>query len=85
MEMLTEISRLTGIDLNLRYKKVRPGDQALYIADTAKLSGATGWKPRRNLADTLESILDFWNRNHAKVHPGIAAESHAPALQGEVA
>ena len=85
IEMLTEISRLAAIDLNLRYSKMRPGDQALYIADTAKLSGATGWKPRRNLSETLESILDFWCQNHAKVHPGVAAESHAPALQGELA
>ncbi len=84
-EMLAEISRLTGIDLNLRYSTVRPGDQALYIADTAKLYRATGWKPRRSLSETLESILDFWNQNHAKVRPGVAAESHAPALQGEVA
>ena len=85
IEMLREISRITGRNLNLRYNKVRPGDQPLYIADTAKLASATGWKPRRSLAETLESILDFWTRNHAKVHADIAAMAPATALQQEVA
>jgi CDP-paratose 2-epimerase len=85
IEMLNRISRLTGVDLNLRYRKVRPGDQPLYIADTAKLFGATGWKPRRSLSETLESILDFWRQSRSKLQTDIAVEPYAPALQEEVA
>lgn len=85
MEMLREISHVTGTDLDLRYSEVRPGDQPLYIANTGKLKAATNWKPRRSIADTLQAILNFWNENHARMHADIVAGMHAPALQQEVA
>ncbi len=80
IEMLNHISGMTGHRLNLNYRQVRPGDQPLYIADTAKLTQFTGWRPRRSLSDTLNSILEFWNENHAKVHAEMT-----PALEEEVA
>jgi CDP-paratose 2-epimerase len=87
IEMLEQISALTGEPLKLCFSKVRPGDQPLYIADTSKLQAHTGWKPRRGLDDTLESILDFWNRHFAKGHAAIGQRRTdlAPALQQEVA
>jgi CDP-paratose 2-epimerase len=87
IEMLEQISSLTGEPLKLVYSKVRPGDQPLYIADTSKLQAHTGWKPRRRLAETLESILDFWNRHVAKGHgeAGKRPAELAPVLQQEVA
>jgi CDP-paratose 2-epimerase len=87
MEMLEQISSVTGEPLKLNYSKVRPGDQPLYIADTQKLHGHTGWKPRRSVTDTLESILDFWNEHLAKAHAH-AGKTHAGlahALEQEVA
>lgn len=87
MEMLEQISALTGEPLKLNYSNVRPGDQPLYIADTAKLQKHTGWKPQRTLRDTLESILNFWNRHLAKPHSELTKDHAdlAPALQQEVA
>jgi CDP-paratose 2-epimerase len=87
MEMLEQISALTGQPLKLKYSSVRPGDQPLYIADTAKLHDHTGWAPRRGLTDTLDAIFDFWKRNLARSR-GELAKGHAdlaPALQQEVA
>ena len=85
MEMLREIEHITGCDLNLRYSKVRPGDQPLYIADTGKLRNLTGWKPRRSIGEILRAILQFWNETHAKGRAETAVPLHAPALQQEVA
>lgn len=79
-EMLGQISALTAQPLDLSYSKVRPGDQPLYIADTSKLESATGWRPRRSIHDILQSILNFWNENQAKVSTAMT-----PTLQEEVA
>lgn len=74
IEMLRECERRSGMPLRLQYSAVRPGDQPLYISDTAKLEHATGWRPRRSLADIFDSIEKFWreNRQHIDSH----AEEH---------
>ena len=69
LEMLRSIERLTGEPLLLNYSDVRPGDQPLYIADTAKLERDTGWRARRSLADTLQSIHAFWQANSDVIAP----------------
>ena len=69
LEMLRSIERMTGRPLRLNYSEVRPGDQPLYIADTAKLENHTGWQARRSLTDTLESIHAFWETNSDVVAP----------------
>lgn len=84
IEMLRSIAERTGQELKLRYSKVRPGDQPLYIADTSKLQAMTGWTPRRSKDDILHSILRFWNEN-TKVRADVNAGLHAPTLQEEVA
>ena len=72
LEMLRSIERMTGEPLRLNYSEVRPGDQPLYIADTAKLEHDTGWRARRSLADTLESIHAFWQGNSDAIVPRFA-------------
>lgn len=59
-EMLHEIELLTGHPLKLRYSSARPGDQPLYISDTAKLRRDTGWRPRRPVAEVLDAVHQFW-------------------------
>ncbi|HEX3968660.1 MAG TPA: GDP-mannose 4,6-dehydratase [Edaphobacter sp.] len=63
VELLRKMERRTGKMLNLEYSEVRPGDQPLYISDTSKLQGHTGWKPRRSLDDLLDDIHAFWREN----------------------
>ncbi len=72
LEMLRSIERMTGEPLHLNYSAVRPGDQPLYIADTAKLEHDTGWRARRSLDDTLESIHAFWQSNSDVIAPRFA-------------
>jgi CDP-paratose 2-epimerase len=74
IEMLRECERRTGLPLHLSYTATRPGDQPLYISDTSKLEHLTGWKPRRSLADILDSIESFWHDNRDR----IAVEPNAP-------
>ena len=79
LEMLRSIERMTGEPLHLNYSEVRPGDQPLYIADTAKLESDTGWRARRSLADTLQSIHAFWQANSDAIAPRFAV----PELMAE--
>ena len=60
LELLREIENKTGQPLNLQYKDVRPGDQPLYISDTAKIERDTGWRATRSLDGILADIRAFW-------------------------
>ncbi|HZY63314.1 MAG TPA: GDP-mannose 4,6-dehydratase [Edaphobacter sp.] len=66
-EMLSQIESKVGGHLKLKHCSVRPGDQPWYVADTSKLERDTGWRPRRSLQDTLESIHKFWLENREKL------------------
>jgi CDP-paratose 2-epimerase len=84
IEMLEAIERSTHSAPSLRYSQVRPGDQPLYIADTARLSAHTGWQPYRSLTATLEDIHAFW-RTHRGLLRAHNNRLHAQELVGEVA
>ncbi len=63
LELLRGIETHTGKPLNLQHKEVRPGDQPLYISNTAKLERDTGWRATRSLAQTLSDIREFYTLN----------------------
>jgi CDP-paratose 2-epimerase len=86
-EMLDQIQQQTGKPPRRRFCDVRPGDQPLYISDTTKLEKLTGWRARRSLADTLETIQQFWLQNRDKIERPLAIGSHhaAEAAEMEVA
>ena len=63
VEMLEQIGGILDDHPDLRYSAVRPGDQPLYICNTAKIERDTGWHPRRSVAQTLKNILAFWHAN----------------------
>ena len=61
---------LTGVAPILRWSEVRPGDQPLYISDTAKLSAADRLEvarrlARRNLCRPSMTFLERHNRDAA--------------------
>lgn len=86
IEMLRTIERKTGRPLRLCHSRVRPGDQPLYIANTSKLEQYTGWRAHRSIAQILESIYQFWLRNHDTLAPSAASRLEVqPALNMEVA
>jgi CDP-paratose 2-epimerase len=68
LEAMDEIKRLTGRPLAFDFEPTRPGDQLLYITDYSKFHAMTGWKPRKNIRQTLETIYDWWKeQRHAEV------------------
>ncbi len=67
LEMLQQIEQRTGKLLDLTHELVRPGDQPWYVADTSKLEQHTGWRPRRSLRDTLDSIHAFWKEHRRRI------------------
>ncbi len=79
LELLGAIEKRTGVAPRLRYAAVRPGDQPLYISDTAKLESATGWRPQRSLADTLDAIHGFWQENAEVIGSRFTVHAAAPA------
>ncbi len=82
-EMLQSIGKRIGQAPRLRYAETRPGDQPLYISDTSRLHGDTGWRARRTLDDILHSIHTFWKANHEVVSGRLS--SPEPLLVGSVA
>jgi CDP-paratose 2-epimerase len=63
IQMLQAIEKQTGMEPILRYQNVRPGDQPLYISNTAKLTAHTGWQPQYSNMETLYAIHRFWKDN----------------------
>lgn len=87
IEMLDQIQQQTGKPPRRHFCDVRPGDQPLYISDTAKLEKLTGWRARRSLADTLGAIQQFWLHNREKIERPLAVSTRhrAEAAEMEVA
>ena len=85
VEMLRAIEQRTGKTLRLRYSRVRPGDQPLYIANTSKLEQYTGWHARRSILQVLDDIGEFWLQNHDNITPFPARVEVAAPLNVEVA
>jgi CDP-paratose 2-epimerase len=77
IEMLKEIEHKTKRSLRLDFSQVRPGDQPLYISDTSKLEQHTGWRPRRSLAQILDSIYQFGVQNQESVATPFAPVARA--------
>jgi CDP-paratose 2-epimerase len=86
-QILDRIQQQTGKVPRCRFCEVRPGDQPLYISDTTKLEKLTGWRARRNLADILGAIEQFWLHNRSRIEQPltIGTSQAAEAAEMEVA
>lgn len=72
VELIDEISTMTGERLRCSHERRRPGDQLIYLSDYSKLSRHTGWKPRASVRETLLAIYTFW-REHPEIFGGAPA------------
>jgi len=59
LELLLQATRLRP-ELRVEPDRWRPADAS--VGDAARLRAATGWAPKRELADTLVEILDAWRQ-----------------------
>jgi CDP-paratose 2-epimerase len=82
-EILAMIEEMLRCEPRYAFGAVRPGDQPLYISDTAKLQRDTGWAPQRSIRQVLDDIRRF-----AEAHPQVAsnlASAEIAASEGKVA
>lgn len=61
-EMMNQISKTIGVDLNPRVTDRRDGDTPLLIASTKKINLELGWKPRFNLKEMIDSAWEAERR-----------------------
>lgn len=64
LELMEEIRDLTGIAPQYQFHPARPGDQLVYVTDYSKLQRLTGWRPKMNVPDIIESIYAWWKDHH---------------------
>ena len=82
LELTRMIETLTGRRVQYHFAKARPGDQLVYVTDTAKLTRDTGWEAKITVRQTLERIHEFWKRNREVFEPATQWErTPAAALQ----
>lgn len=80
LEVIADIEELTGRRLEYVFDQGRPGDQLIYVTDTAKLRRHTGWKPEIGIRQTLGLLRTFWEENRSAVSQHAAAPSESFAL-----
>lgn len=64
-EVLHTAIRLSGVKVEVRPvpRLMRPSDEKIIFGSTRMILRDTGWKPSLSLAQTLQSMLDYWERS----------------------
>jgi CDP-paratose 2-epimerase len=78
IEVIDEIEEVTGKRVHYTRERPRPGDQLFYVTDYDKLKKHTGWKPKRDVHQTLQAIHAWW-REH-KSEERVPAPSFASSM-----
>ena len=78
LQILAEISELTGRSADLRFSDWRPGDQRYFVADTRRAAAALGLRPAVGWRDGLQRLAQWIaterpQRERAAVAAGDAA------------
>ena len=88
LELITQIEKLVGREIEITSAPSRPGDQLVYITDFNKLHRATGWSPETNIYQTLQMLKSFWEQNHqvvAEMRTTAASLEVTPEPSGSIA
>jgi GDP-4-dehydro-6-deoxy-D-mannose reductase len=64
-EVLRTAIHLAGVKVKIQPAPhlMRPSDEKVIFGSTRKFSHDTGWKPRFSLAQTLQSMLEYWQKS----------------------
>jgi dTDP-L-rhamnose 4-epimerase len=68
LEVIDDLSELSGVEPQVRYGPPRKGDQPYYISDTRRFNEATGWMPQ---VPVEEGISQLYNWIAENVHSGL--------------
>ena len=71
LELIDAVQRLLDKRVSHCFRPGRPGDQAVYISDFAKLHRHVGWSPRVTVQRTIEDIRHWWRENRALFAPPV--------------
>ncbi len=63
LEVIDQIEDITGKRIQYTLQRTRPGDQLFYVTDYDKLRKHTGWKPQRNVRQTIQAIFEWWKEH----------------------
>jgi CDP-paratose 2-epimerase len=85
LELVGEIEKLTGYQLQYVRDECRPGDQPVYITDYSKIQRDTGWKPEIGVKQTLRLLSEFWVQNRHNIIDRVATPAAAFAVATELA
>ncbi len=68
---LTDICReISGNTIEIGSEKEdRPGDIRLYITDNARVTGRTGWRPKKDLRTIVQDTVSWLESNEAQLKP----------------
>src|SRR6266478_4975940 len=63
-ELLKCAIRLSGVKVEVRSAPhlMRPSDEKIIFGSTKKFRKDNGWKPMRTIEQTLQSMLEYWDR-----------------------
>ena len=72
LELLGLIEELGCPPPEVTFADERPGDQQWYVADTTRLSEATGWRPGTGVCDGLAILYQWLSRGRRRVAAAVA-------------
>lgn len=73
LEVLEELAAITGQPIDIGYGDWRAGDQPYFVADTRKLTAATGWRADTNWRDGLALLVDWLVEGGLARRPRVSA------------
>ena len=74
-EVVAAVERISGMSLEVELAPRRPGDLAIVVANTAKLSKLLGWKPKHGDLDTIVTTALNWERRLKSEQDAAAAKA----------
>jgi len=63
LELLAHLERRLGRAIPRAQAAVRPGDQAVFVADIRKAERELGWKPKTSVTSGVEKLIDWVGAN----------------------
>lgn len=63
LEIVTKVEQVTGQKFDLKKSKPRMGEDKELIADIRKAKRVLGWKPKREMEDSIRSLVK-WYKKH---------------------
>jgi UDP-glucose 4-epimerase len=69
LEVVDEVRRVSGAELDVRHGPAKPGEMPAVIVDPSK-ARAAGWSPRYTFAEGLEGVWKEWSKADADAMTG---------------